>query len=362
MKFLILSSDFATDRDSVAAAVCDAATNAGIECVLADPCVFTVDGKIPYSKLIKRIPGAMSVIRGAKKMRGKDVGAFFPASNFVKNLNECIENSGFDAVISADKAVTETLTGYYTSAPFYAVLTDYNCPDVSENAPFDTYFIPHESLRGELIAKNVPEEKITVFGVPVPMKFKKRLGRRAARKYLVIPEKQKVYLVLASGMSAKNAEEICESIARTEDGDYSVYCLCGRESDTLDELSERYLGDKKIRIVTYTEKINIYMEAADVVLSRPVGIISAEAAVSAVPLVHITPKSGFDKTAEFFSSHEMALKGFDVRDAVNKAKRLLENSAVSERMKKIQQATVSADSAEKIVGKITDAIGHRLTT
>ena len=34
----------------------------------------------------------------------------------------------------------------------------------------------------------------------------------------------------------------------------------------------------------------------------------------------------------------------------------------SERMKKIQQATVSADSAEKIVGKITDAIGHRLTT
>ena len=359
MKFLVLSSDFATDRDSVAAAVCDAASNAGIECVLADPCVFTVDGKIPYSKLIRSLPGAKYVLRAAGKLYGRDDGAFFPVSNFLKNLNECIKNSGFDAVISADRRVTETLTGKDTAAPFYAVLTDYTCPDIKQNAPFDTYFIPHESMRSELIARNVPEDKISVLGVPVPMKFKNRLGKRAARNYLVIPQKRKVYLVLASGMSADSVREICDGIIRTEAGDFSVYCFVGRESEVRDTLGEYYGSGDKVRVVAFTEKINIYMEAADVVLSYPLGIISAEAAAAAVPLVHITPKSSFDKTAEFFSSHEMALRGFDVRDAVKKAKRLLDESAISERMIKIQLKNIPADSAEKVVGKISDAITKR---
>lgn len=359
MKFLILSGDCGNDCDSVAAAVYDAAKNAGIECLIADPAVFSDDGIIAWQKLTDKL----KKVRKKNKEQGRGViSEYFFSSNFIKNLNDCIESEGFDAVISADLKVTETLTGKETAAPFYAVLTDYTCPDIKQNAPFDTYFIPHESMRGELLAKNIPDSKISVFGFPVPLRFNKQRGKRAARNYLVIPEDRKVYLILASGMSEKNAEEICDDLLITESGDFSVYCLCGRDSDVRDALTERYRGNEKVQVVAYNDKVNIYMEAADVVLSRPVGIISAEAAITAVPLVHISPLTAKDKTADFFSSREMSLKGFDVRDAVKKAKRLLENSAVSDRMKMIQKKNCPSDSAEKIVSTISECLKKKVKT
>ena len=365
MKFLILSSDTSGDRDSVASAVSEAAENAGIECVIADPSALTEETAGSYKKLIRRIPGAKYVIRGAGKLYSKTgLSTRFQGSSFIKSLNSIISSGGFDAVISADKTVTETITGHEIAAPFYAVLTDYTCPNIKKNAPFDTYFIPHESMRDELIARNIPPEKISVFGVPVPMRFKKQLGKRAARNYLVIPQNRKVYLLLASGMSAGSAEEICDGLIKTETGDFSVYCLVGRESETKDALLQKYRNNSKIQVITFTEKINIYMEAADVVLSQPFGITSAEAAVSAVPLVHITPLTGWDKTADFFSSHEMSLKGFDVRDIVKKANRLLENRAAADRMRVIQKSNCPSDGAEKIVRSIIELTRkkHKITT
>ena len=59
--------------------------------------------------------------------------------------------------------------------------------------------------------------------------------------------------------------------------------------------------------VPFTDKVAVYMRAADVLLSKAGGISSSEAAVLGVPLVHTMAIPGVETlNAEFFAAHGMS--------------------------------------------------------
>ena len=101
------------------------------------------------------------------------------------------------------------------------------------------------------------------------------------------------------------------------------------------------------------KKLNIYMEGADVVLTRPLAFESYEAAAVGAPLVHLmTAKPNETKLAEFFACNDMSLKASSARDAIFQARRLADEKALACRMAKKQEQFAHLDATDRILETI----------
>ena len=299
-------------------------------------------------------------VRRAKELMSSVYKAYDPLdAEFITALTSYINSGGFDAVICNDSFSIKVASSARTRGLellCYAVIADYEAASIPSVSMLDGYFIANDELSRFLLGRGAVSEKLYNFGLPVSSSFNMRLGKWAARNYLVIPQDKRVYLFLAAGMSYENVRDICAGMLEAEDGSFILYVLLERDSEIRDRLGAKFAAEDSIRMITLTKKLNIYMQGADVVLTKPLAYESYEAAVAGAPLVHITPFMDSEKrVADFFASREMSLKSASVMDTVAKARRLAGDSAIAARMKKRQQRFTRADAAQRILEIISKA-------
>ena len=365
MKVLILSCDTGEGHNSAAAAVAGALTRKGIENRVFDPLVLAgkyaerfVSGA--YTTIMKKAPSAFNALYRAGDIyssTGITSPVYHANARYAANLRAFIETNGYDRVVCTHLYPMETLTairkaGDFT-VPCYGVLTDYTCIPFLAETDLDGYFIAHEDLRAELVEKGIPSDRIIVTGIPVDEKFAHHMEKAAARNYLAIPQNQDVFLVMSGGIGVGNAGAICDEILRRHSGAFTVYILVGRNSDLKQTLDEKYAGNEHVRIVTFTKKVNVYMNAADVMISKPGGLTSTEAAVAQVPLVQLLVYTACEApNIAFFSSHGLSERAENAADAAEKAVALVRDKARAEAMREAQRNTIASDAADKIAERI----------
>ena len=71
--------------------------------------------------------------------------------------------------------------------PLYCVITDFGAHPIWVYEGITGYFVATETVREELAEWGVPWERIHVTGIPVDLKFAKRVGKEAARTAHVPP-------------------------------------------------------------------------------------------------------------------------------------------------------------------------------
>ena len=97
-----------------------------------------------------------------------------------------------------------------------------------------------------------------------------------------------------------------------------------------------------------------YMNAADVMISKPGGLSSTEAAVANIPLVHILAFSGCEtKNAAFFSEHGTSVRAENAKEAVAAALSLLNDPDRAEAMRQAQRDNFPPDAADRIIESVT---------
>ena len=349
----------------VAAAVAGALTQRGIESHVFDPLVLAgkyaerfVSGA--YTTIMKKAPSAFNALYRAGDIyssTGITSPVYHANARYAANLRAFIETNGYDHVVCTHLYPMETLTAIRKSGDFtvpcYGVLTDYTCIPFLAETDLDGYFIAHEDLRAELVEKGIPSDRIIVTGIPVDEKFAHHMEKAAARNYLAIPQNQDVFLIMSGGIGVGNAGAICDEILRRHSGAFTVYILVGRNSDLKQTLEEKYAGNEHVRIVTFTKKVNVYMNAADVMISKPGGLTSTEAAVAQVPLVQLLVYTACEApNIAFFSSHGLSERAENVVDAAEKAVALVRDKARAEAMREAQRNTIAPDAADKIAERI----------
>lgn len=363
-KLLILSCDLGGGHISAAYAIAEALEKIGVAYELVDPLTFGSDKvrkvvSCSYDGGVKKVTSAFSFIGKVGYYYNRSrlaYSAYFANSQYAKLMHTYIVGGGFDAIICAHEYAAEALSVAKKRSPLpipcYGVLTDYSCPNSFSDAKLDGYFIPHSSLIPILAGKGVPTARIHCTGVPVSDNFFVRTDRVAARNYLVIPKSQKVLLISSVGSSYKSVAAICDELLSSPINDLTAYVLVGRNDDMKDELDRRYLGTPKIRTVTYNEKVCLYMNAADVMILRPDGLASSEAAAANIPLVHIARASNESNTASFYADHGMSVKVTNEKEAARVALGLINNTAQIQGMLSAQRECVSANASQNIISYI----------
>ena len=179
------------------------------------------------------------------------------------------------------------------------------------------------------------------------------INKDYARELLNIDQEAKIYLLMTGGVGCENMVGICDELLSALRKNDQILVMTGRNDKLKDRLDKKYNADSRMRTVAFTKKVELYMAAADVILTKPGGLSSTEAAVVNIPLVHVNAIPGCETcNAHFFSEHGMSLWAKNNYEAVRFAQLLTEDTTRSEKMRAAQRKHIYPDAAQTIVQEI----------
>lgn len=372
MKLLILSCNTGEGHHSAALAVQEALNARGVPNDIMDPLSSVGEATRKrvcelYNSIIRNMPKAFGLIYRAGELVDSALPGspvYFANSLYASRLLDCIREGGYDGVISTHLYGMEAMTAIRRKlgvhVPNYGVLTDYTCIPFFSDVQLDGYFIPHRDLAAELAEKGMDARLLIPTGIPVSERFAHALPQDEARRRLNLPEGKRVYLVMTGGVGCGNVSEICDGLRAGDDSDFLACVLTGRNEELRAELAERYRGEPRVRPVEFTREVSIYMNAADVLITKPGGLSSTEAAAARVPLVHwITIPGCEERNADFFSARGLSVQTRSPGEAASLAVALARDPAACAAMRKRQAEEINPYSARDAVGHVLAELERR---
>lgn len=361
MRVLILSCNTGQGHNSAGRAVKYELEKNGIYCEMLDALAFDSER---VSKLVSNIhskcavhaPGVYAVgYEVAEKISRSGASpsvCYLANMKYAKELYEYIEAGSFDTIVMPHVFPSEALTrirkkhgGALTT---YFISTDYSYPPFLGDTKLDYYFIPHASLAPEF-SRYIPKSQLIPSGIPVSRAFSKKTDKMEARRALKVPEDKKAVLIMTGSMGYGQTEELARCLTE-ESGDDTVFIILGGKNESLKEqLRKTYAGDSRVRVVDFTTEVSLYMDASDVLFTKPGGLSSTEAAVKGIPTVLTKPIPGWEEdNIRFFVSNGLARYGETPEEMCASALELLNDPTAAEKMVSAQHEIINGSAAADI--------------
>ena len=201
------------------------------------------------------------------------------------------------------------------SCPVATILTDFKSHDqwLVGSDYIDYFFVSNESMKQELIDRNIDASKIHVTGIPVGDKFLISYDKKTILDELNFSENKKTILFFAGGefgLGKNKTLEVFECLIKNFDN-IQVIAISGRNQTMKDNFVKIVLENDKqanVHIFEYTDKIAQFMSVCDLVISKPGGLTTSESLVSNVPMLIINPIPGQEEeNAEFLENNKIGI-------------------------------------------------------
>ncbi len=370
MKVLVLSCNTGGGHNTAARAVIEEFQRRGVECEMRDALAFA--GELT-SRVVSNTYIRMAT--DAPKMLGKIYHASEAISNpyikspayivnmtYTRRLAKYIRENGFDAVLTSHlfpaQALTHLKKHERIDAKTYFIATDYTCYPFSGEMDMDMYFVAHSDMVEEYASRGVAPEKLHPTGIPVSEKFVERPSKQEAREKLGIGDEKKLFLIMTGSMGAGSAAPVVETILKGGSENTLVYVMTGRNADMKAEIDAMHEKDERVAAIPFTTEVALYMSAADVLMTKPGGLSTTEAAVSRIPLVLSQPIPGCETAnAQFFEDNGLAVCVKDEEAAAHAALWLAADNEKSADMVRAQASTINPRAAADICDMVMENAG-----
>lgn len=361
MKVLILSCNTGQGHNTAGKAVKEEFMRRGISCTMLDALRFAKPktsrrASNVYIKTTTSFPeafGAAYKVAGAISSSRRKSPVYFANTFYAKALYNYIRKEGYDCIVMPHLFPAETITymkrHYPLKAFCFFIATDYTCIPFTEETGADIYFIPNEELSVEFQDRGIPEDKLVSTGIPVSKRFWDKKDKMETRRALGIGADGPLVLIMTGSMGFGHISGMIDVIERGLPDNGRIIVLGGNNEKLKAKLRKNSRGNKKIIILDYTTQADLYMDICDVLVTKPGGLTSTEAAAKGIPMVHSEPIPGCEtKNAEFFSSHGMSVLGKNEKEAGKKVLELLKNEAARRHMTEAQKHYINARAASDI--------------
>lgn len=181
---------------------------------------------------------------------------------------------------------------YNSNIPLVAVLTDHVPHSYWLYDNVNYYIAPSQEVAERLVKKGVIADKIRPFGIPFDPKFNQNISERAvAVKIGLIPSKP-IILLMGGGQGLGPIKKIVESLEQInlELQEVIVTGTNTKLYSSLEKQIKKY--KKKILLLGYADNIHELMSVADIIITKPGGITTAEALAKKIPMIIINPIPG----------------------------------------------------------------------
>ncbi|CDI48347.1 1,2-diacylglycerol 3-glucosyltransferase [Clostridium tetani 12124569] len=270
-----------------------------------------------------------------------------------------------DILIATHPFPTEMLSilksKHKINRPIISILTDYAPHSFWLHPCIDAYIVSNKYMISEMVSKGIPKNTIYPFGIPVSRDFLTNYSREETLSEINFYSDKPTILVMGGSLGIGKITKIYENLLKINEG-IQIIVIAGNNKKLYYELlSYRHsLGkDRTSYIIGFTDKVNKYMQASDLLLTKPGGLTITEALVSSIPLALFSPIPGQEeKNAEFLLTNNLAVDlgdGSNTKDIIEdllKDKSKLSN--IKENQRKFSKPDVGKNIYNLILNLISD--------
>lgn len=235
--------------------------------------------------------------------------------------------------------------------PFISVVTDFKAHYAYIDNNVDAYITASEYTKTTLMDRNVPEDKVFSFGIPVKKDF--YITPKEIRE-----DSDFSILMMSGSMGLKGIGAVLKELTNNENK-LKVTVVCGNNKELYDNLNEKYIpyyGKGKLNILGFTEEVPKLMSEADVIISKPGGLTVSEALICKLPLIIPFAIPGQEEeNSEFLVNAGAALSMDDISNLNEIVDKLIENPEIINRMKSNIEKISRTNSIEEII-ELSDKI------
>lgn len=362
MNILILSCNTGEGHNAAGHAVEDAALVRGHNVTFMDAMMLKgrrtsniVGGA--YVGIVKHMPilfGLIYKLGGLISNKYFKSPVYWANSYMAKHFKEYLEENNFDIIVTPHLYPAETLTYMkhhnMLNVKTVAIGTDYTCIPFWEETDCDYYVIPHRKLVDEYKKRGVSSHKLLPYGIPVRASFSHKLSRSEARKKCRLPEDTPVFLVMNGSMGFGKLVIFAEIFAKQCSNGEHIVIICGNNKKIHRILSRQFKDNSRVHIIGFTKHVSTYMDACDVIFTKPGGLTSTEALVKNIPIVHTAPIPGCEtKNRDFFKSLGLSLTSKHILSQIKLGMSLVNDTALRNKLIENQMKESCGNAAEKII-------------
>ena len=347
MKVLILSANTGTGHNSVAQAVHERFVAEGDECVIMDCLSFvspTVSKMIAsghstlYKHFSKLNNWGWEICINNRASMNQDHPAYKLMKLGCEKLALYLLKEKFDIAVCTHIfggwMLGCTVREHNINIKTGIVETDYMPSLGCEFVDVDYHFVPTVDIADELETLGISREKIIVTGIPVKEEIYKRMSSEEAKKKLNINNDRKHVIVMCGSMGGGPMIRITHHLIKKLGNQIYITVVCGSNRNLYNDMKLAYGLRKNVRITKFIKEMSLWMDSADILISKPGGISTTEAAAKNLPMILINCVGGCENgNLKYFVEKGGALSGKEPEDVAAICRKLLSDEKQCEDMR-----------------------------
>lgn len=293
-------------------------------------------------------------------------------SNFVTRINNIFANKLLpliddfkpDVIITTHPFPTEMVSRLKLkneiNIPLICIMTDYAPHKAWLSEKVDAYIVANDDMVAKMVAQGVSEEHIYAYGIPVDEVFFEEKEKQLVLEELNLDKNLPTILMMAGSFGVANVFDIYANIIDI-DFDFQIILVTGKNKKLYNQFEE-VVGNspKNTKLIYFTNEINKFMQASDIIITKPGGLTVTEALACNIPMAIFDAIPGQEEeNAEFLIKHNMAVRISDGNSCREAIVRLLEDNGKLENMKEACKSFDKNDSSKNIFLLLNELIENK---
>ena len=243
--------------------------------------------------------------------------------------------------------------------PQAIVVTDFDVHAMWLCRHYEQYFVALDETRMHMEKLGVAADKLTVTGIPIDPVFTISKDKREMRiKHGLAPGKTTI-LVSSGGFGVGRVEDLSTCLSKLQH-EAQIVVLCGRNEELkrkLDKLAAKRSAASRVSTINvgYTNLMDEFMSASDILLGKPGGLTTSEALAKGLVFVIVNPIPGQEeRNSDHLLEEGVAIRCNNLPVLAYKVDRLLDDPARFARMEANVRRLARPHAARDIVNRLLE--------
>lgn len=238
-----------------------------------------------------------------------------------------------------------------------SVITDFGAHTFWESQDVDIFVVASEDTRNDLIARNIPEGKIKILGIPIEAPLKD-FNKIQLKREMGFEKDVLTILVVGGGFGVGPIKELVFSLEELDEDikeRLQLIVVCSRNKKLYREMQGlAYKLKIETKIFGFVTDLYKMMAASNIIISKSGGLTTSEALAMGLPMIIISPIPGQEsKNCSLLVKNGAAIRIDEPFDVVHAIEELIRKP---DKLKKMQENALRLsrpNSADELV-KLAD--------